>query len=66
MMCRIRFERDLFSDELGVQTMVSYGPGIREYDHWAWTSDLRVLRKKSTARPIVYPLSVINGGRHAA
>lgn len=64
MMSHVRFVPCLFTGELGVQTIVSYGPGCRMYDHWAWTSDLRVLRKKSAARPLPYDWAVIEGGLH--
>lgn len=54
MLSRVRFVPCMFTGELGVQTRVSYGAGLGMYDHWAWTYDLRMLQKKSTARPIIH------------
>jgi len=58
MLSRIKIMPDPFTGELSVMTKVGI-PNISRYDDWAWTSDLRYLKKVSCYRPIVYNMRLV-------
>ncbi len=53
--CPVRFREEPLSGRMEAQCRMTWGETLKRsyHDYWGWTADVRFMRKKSVARPVI-------------